>query len=138
MSDRRAPGADGAGGADAPCPCGLGTAYADCCGRFHRGESTAPTAERLMRSRYAAFAVGDAGYLVRTWHPDTRPPALALDPGLEWTGLTVLRTTGGGLSEQTGTVEFTARYRSGAGRGAQHENSRFARVDGVWMYVGEA
>lgn len=90
-----------------------------------------------MRSRYAAFAVGDAEYLVRTWRPETRPPALSLDPGVEWTGLTILGTTGGGLLEQSGTVEFAARYRTGAGRGEQHENSRFARVDGAWVYVGE-
>ena len=29
-----------------------------------------------MRSRYTAFALGDAGHLWRTWHPRTRPPAV--------------------------------------------------------------
>ena len=42
------------------CPCGLGDDYESCCGRFHAG-APAPTAEALMRSRYSAFAVGDAG-----------------------------------------------------------------------------
>ena len=50
------------------CPCGLGDDYASCCGRLHAG-AHAPTAESLMRSRYSAYAVGDAGYLLRTWHP---------------------------------------------------------------------
>jgi uncharacterized protein YchJ len=44
------------------CPCGLGDDYASCCGRLHAG-AHAPTAESLMRSRYSAFAVGDAGCL---------------------------------------------------------------------------
>ena len=64
-----------------PCPCGLPAPYDACCGRFHRGESAAPTAELLMRSRYAAFVVGDAGYLRDTWHPSTRPRHVDLDPG---------------------------------------------------------
>jgi hypothetical protein len=54
------------------CPCGLGDDYASCCGRLHAG-APAPTAESLMRSRYSAFAVGDVGYLLRTWHPSSRP-----------------------------------------------------------------
>ena len=33
-----------------------------------------------MRSRFTAFALGDADYLLRTWHPDTRPESLELDP----------------------------------------------------------
>ena len=41
------------------CPCGLGEDYGSCCGRFHHG-AAAPAAELLMRSRYSAFAVGDA------------------------------------------------------------------------------
>jgi len=47
------------------CPCGLGDDYESCCGRLHAG-MPAPTAESLMRSRYSAFAVGNAGYLLRT------------------------------------------------------------------------
>ena len=35
-----------------------------------------------MRSRFSAFARGDAGYLLRSWHPSTRPTSLDLDDGL--------------------------------------------------------
>jgi hypothetical protein len=73
------------------CPCGLGDDYALCCGRFHAG-APVPTAESLMRSRYSAFAIGDAGYLLRTWHPSRRPRTLNLDPALRWTRLAVLET----------------------------------------------
>ena len=60
------------------CPCPSGDTYDDCCAPLHRGERDAPTAVQLMRSRYSAFAVGDMPYLLRTWHPTTRPDDLAL------------------------------------------------------------
>ncbi|MFF7736990.1 YchJ family metal-binding protein [Streptomyces sp. NPDC007984] len=115
----------------AACPCGLPQAYEDCCGRFHSGAAAAPTAEALMRSRYCAFVKGDAGYLLRTWHPRTRPGTLELDPGMRWTGLEVLGTSEGSAFHTTGTVEFRASYRGGSLR----ELSRFERVDGAWVYV---
>ncbi len=65
-----------------------------------------------MRSRYSAFAVGDAGYLLRTWHPSRRPRALSLDPALRWTGLAVLETRDGGLFDATGTVAVPGRVRA--------------------------
>jgi SEC-C motif-containing protein len=101
---------------------------------------SAPTAELLMRSRYSAFAVGDAAYLLATWHPSTRPRRLRLDPGDRWTRLEVLGGTGGGLFEQTGTVRFRAHHERGNGddRGIVEENSRFVREDGRWNYVGPA
>jgi SEC-C motif-containing protein len=119
----------------APCPCGLAESYAACCGRFHDGGLAAPTAELLMRSRYSAFAVGDPAYLLRTWHPGTRPRKLTLDPGQEWTRLDVLGRTGGGLLHNEGTVEFRAHYRLRDRDGVLHENSRFRRDDGHWVYL---
>lgn len=117
------------------CPCGFGEPYAQCCGRFHRGEAAAPTAVALMRSRYSAFATHDADYLLRTWHPASRPPALDFDDDTEWVRLTILGSTGGGLLDAEATVEFIAQYRTPAGRGRQQELSRFTRVDGLWAYV---
>ncbi|MGW7525104.1 YchJ family protein [Streptomyces sp. NPDC054783] len=113
------------------CPCGLPQPYDACCGRFHAGPAAAPTAELLMRSRYSAFVTGDAGYLLRTWHPRTRPERLDLDPRMEWTGLEILDTTDGSAFHSTGTVTFRASYRGGS----LHERSRFERVDGAWAYV---
>jgi SEC-C motif-containing protein len=91
-----------------------------------------------MRSRYSAFAVGDAGYLLRTWSAGTRPPSLSLDPEVRWTGLDVIGTTGGTAFHSEGTVEFRAHYRLGPGTGEQREDSAFSREDGAWVYVGEA
>ncbi|MEE4542765.1 YchJ family metal-binding protein [Streptomyces sp. V4-01] len=121
--------------AAAPCPCGLGAPYGECCGPFHTGRSTAPTAERLMRSRYAAFAVRDPAYLLRTWSAGTRPAQLQLDHAVRWTALDILATTGGTAFHREGTVEFTAHYRLDGHDGEQHENSRFLREHGHWVYV---
>jgi SEC-C motif-containing protein len=116
------------------CPCLSGDRYDDCCARFHRGERQAATAEQLMRARYSAFVVGDLGYLLRTWHPHTRPKTFELDPELRWYRLDVIRTTRGGLGDSTGAVEFRAFYRHKDGPGEQHEVSRFERRGGRWLY----
>jgi SEC-C motif-containing protein len=116
------------------CPCGSGRPYGACCGPHHDGEP-APTAEALMRSRYAAYATGRTDYVFRTWHPRTRPDDLAPDPDLAWLGLEVLGTSGGGPDDETGTVEFRARYRAPDGEHVLHEVSRFARRAGRWVYV---
>jgi SEC-C motif-containing protein len=119
----------------APCPCGLGLPYRDCCGRFHGGQATAPTAETLMRSRFCAFAVNDEAYLLRTWHPTTRPPRVRFDPEDRWSRLDILGRTGGGLLDADGTVEFRAHYSHRGNPGALHENSRFVRDTGSWVYL---
>jgi SEC-C motif domain protein len=117
------------------CPCGLGDDYDSCCGRLHAG-APAPTAESLMRSRYSAFAVGDTGYLLRTWHPSGRPETLTLDPALRWTRLAVLETQAGGLFDAAGTVRVRAVYVQDGKRGVLAETSRFIRQDGLWTYLG--
>lgn len=119
---------------DAACPCGTGERFDGCCAPLLRG-APAPTAERLMRSRYTAFAVGDARYLEETWHPGTRPDALELDPAQRWTSLEVLDTEAGGVDDARGAVEFRARWRHGRERGELHERSRFRRQGGRWWYL---
>ncbi|MFF0370982.1 MULTISPECIES: YchJ family protein [unclassified Micromonospora] len=117
------------------CPCGSGQAYADCCAPLHRGVAQAPTAEALMRSRFSAFAVGDSGYLLRSWHSSTRPERLELDPGQRWTRLEVVETERGGLLDTAGTVTFHAHHRAAGRPGTLTERSRFVREDGRWVYL---
>jgi SEC-C motif domain protein len=117
------------------CPCGTALPLADCSARLHDGTATVATAEQLMRSRYTAFVLGNAGYLLDTWHPTTRPTTLDLDDRVRWTGLEILATTGGTLLATEGTVEFRASNVHEGRPGAQHENSRFLRDGGRWRYV---
>lgn len=128
----------GAGPAD-PCPCASGQIFSACCEPLHDG-SPAATAEALMRSRYSAFVVGDEDYLFRTWHPRTRPPGPYCHPGTQWLGLRIHEVVDGGPQDETGIVEFTARYRGSDGRGGValdelRERSRFVRRAGRWLYL---
>lgn len=88
-----------------------------------------------MRSRYSAFVVGDADYLLRTWHPDTRPAELELDPGMQWRRLDIISTSRGGPLDSEGVVTFAAHYRHDGERGVQRETSRFVREDRRWYYL---
>ncbi|MFC5835030.1 YchJ family protein [Nonomuraea insulae] len=118
------------------CLCGLPASYQDCCGRLHRGDAAAATAEQLMRSRFTAFGVGDEAYLLRTWHPSTRPPRVGLDKRVKWVRLEVLESTGGSVVHTEGTVRFRAHYLDRGRPGEMEENSRFARHEGRWVYTG--
>lgn len=110
--------------------------YGACCGPLHSGEP-APTAERLMRSRYSAFALGLTDYLLQSWHPSTRPSAngFELDESVVWKRLLIEQIEGGGPFDSGGYVTFAAIARTPGGRFEQRERSRFLREGGRWRYV---
>ena len=118
-----------------PCPCGSHLRLAGCCGAVIAGRRAADTAVALMRSRYTAYVLRDADYMLRTWHLGTRPAGLTLDDGPKWIGLRILAADAGGPGDDTGSVEFVARYRVGGRAQRLHEISRFERHDGRWYYV---
>lgn len=90
-----------------------------------------------MRSRYCAYTRRDEAYLLRTWHPATRPDRLDLaqDDGLRWPGLKIAKRSAGGANDSHGTVEFVARFKRGGKAGRMREISRFVREDGSWYYL---
>lgn len=85
-----------------------------------------------MRSRYTAFAVGDAAHLARSWHPRTRPDEITVDDGTRWTGLDIVEAQEQG---DAAVVAFRARWRHGVDVGELRERSRFARRAGRGVYV---
>lgn len=85
-----------------------------------------------MRSRYSAFVLMLADYLLATWHSSTRPPTLNLDADeTEWRGLQILDTRQGQPGDNHGEVEFVAHFEGGQ----LHERSRFVHEGGRWFYV---
>jgi len=120
------------------CPCGSNADYTACCGRYHAA-GTAPTAETLMRSRYAAYALGKLDYIEATC---AGPAAIAFDRaeaeilqlGTEWLGLEIVGTKKGRQGDSEGTVSFVARYRNNGEEAALSETSLFKRIDGRWFY----
>lgn len=131
------------------CPCG-GPSLAACCGPFIAGEALPPTAEALMRSRYAAYTQKNEPYLLATWHPTTRPaePIIDEQEPIRWLGLEVkstlrLRQRKVDLPDDpdSDTVEFVARFKVGGRAHRLHEVSRFLREPDPetglkrWYYV---
>jgi SEC-C motif-containing protein len=120
------------------CPCTSGRPYADCCAPLHRGERAAETPEALMRSRFAAFALGDMEYLWRTLHPDHAERALpkeealrslkAAARALKYMRLTILDARG------TRVLFLAAVFEKGKDR-SFIELSSFARSGAGWGYL---
>jgi SEC-C motif-containing protein len=120
------------------CPCFSGARYAACCAPFHRGEREATSPEQLMRSRYAAFALGLGEYLVLTLaaeHPDRALPRALFVRELtraherqRFLGLRILHT---GDAE----VMFHARIFEKGKDQSFVELSRFVREEGGWRYA---
>jgi len=86
-----------------------------------------------MRSRYTAYVEKDAAYLLKTWHPETRPQALQPDD-TEWLGLHIIRSERGQAGDDEGIVEFAAAFRAGAKAKRLCETSLFKQLDGQWYY----
>ena len=120
------------------CPCGSGRTYDDCCGPYIAG-AVAPTAATLMRSRYTAYAEGNNAYLIETLAPESRDDEEPVDNqanNMKWLGLEIRATEKGGEADDTGTVEFIAKYKMGNQAGVHHERSTFRREDGRWYCIG--
>lgn len=84
-----------------------------------------------MRSRYSAFVLKLNGYLLTSWHPETRPADLALDDVPKWASLQILSSEDSGTH---GKVHFRAVYRTDSGWGYLEEHSDFIRENGRWYY----
>jgi len=113
------------------CPCNGGKAYGQCCGLYHGGQA-APTPEALMRSRYSAFALENADYLLATWHRDYRPQTIEFAADTRWTGLEILQA---GSDGDTGVVHFVATFNEAGEWLLLEEKSRFERLEDRWYYL---
>lgn len=122
------------------CPCGSEQSFQLCCSPFHEGIRFPETAEKLMRSRYSAFAVGNLPYLKETI---AGKAALTLDSDNlsqvlnthQWLGLDIVSSTEDQQNTDHATVEFRALYDNQGKYGLLHERSEFKRINGRWYYV---
>ncbi len=122
------------------CPCGSGKEFHICCQPYIDGKEKAPTAEALMRSRYTAYTKVTIEYITATHDPKTRnnhDPDQAREwaENSDWQGLEIIKTEAGGPADETGIVEFKARYRSDDEELEHHEVSEFRKEDGSWYFV---
>jgi len=156
----------------AACPCCSGRPFAACCEPHLSRAAAAPTAEALMRSRFAAYVRGGkeaAAYIMATTHPDNPAAAGSRRPDgtlassfaddvratmktVAWQRLRVVGKSGGGPSDDEGSVSFVAAYKitgqqgmridGGCAVGTMKETSLFQRAGGrgatdtEWLYLG--
>lgn len=113
------------------CPCASGRSYARCCQPFHDGAALANTPEALMRSRFSAYALRDAAYVLRTWHPCTRPSSLDLSEG-RYSDLKVVSHASEG---DRGEVVFRCQFHHAGVTTRIREHSLFVREGGEWLYT---
>ena len=121
------------------CPCGSGINYENCCGIFHSGKQHAHTAEQLMRSRYSAFALKNASYILQTEKLKVANSSFLLEEQLRettWIKLELLSTRGGLETDNSGEVQFRATYFNSGRMNQMTEHSLFKRINGKWMYTG--
>ena len=122
------------------CPCGTNNAYEKCCAPFIKGAAFAPTAEALMRSRYTAYVKQAIDYVAATHDPAKpddfdRAAAQQWSENTDWMGLEIKATEDGQSADETGMVEFVARFKTNGQELSHHEVSTFRKDDGKWYYV---
>ena len=113
------------------CPCHSGKPYEECCKPLHDGKP-AENALLLMRSRYAAYALGLADYIIRTGaNPQNRDEILRFSRETVFQDLAIHEWTDG---EKEATVTFTAHLRQGGKDVSFTEKSLFIKKGDVWIY----
>lgn len=118
------------------CPCYSGKPYTECCEPCHK-RKPAKDALSLMRSRYAAYALGLVDYIIDTTHPknlDFPKNIQDLENFCSKTifeGLEILNFSDEG---DRAFVLFKAHLKQQGKDASFIEKSLFEKVDGRWLY----
>ncbi len=135
-----------------PCPCHSDKKYKKCCRPFHTNAKVAATPVELLRSRYSAYALGVAEYIMDTTHPmneDAKKPRQQRESELElfakgtsFDALEVLDKGDYEASEQVAPdaekeawVRFKVTLEQKGHDASFSEKSRFIKEDGRWRYA---
>jgi SEC-C motif-containing protein len=118
------------------CPCGSKIKYKKCCNKFHKGLKPSSALE-LMRSRYCAYSIGDAKYIINTTHPDNSDfiidkkewakSIMDFCNSTEFLSLEILEVED---KRDEAFVTFKASFSDSY----MIEKSRFLKVDNNWLY----
>ena len=122
------------------CVCGKGESLETCCGPYLSGEKLPPTAEALMRSRYAAYVQGNIDYIIDTHDPERtddvdRANTETWSKQSEWIKLEILATERGTEDDEDGIVEFVARYKLKGVTVDHRERAEFKKLKGRWYFM---
>jgi SEC-C motif-containing protein len=121
-----------------PCYCGSEQLYGNCCQPYHLGLKRAENPEKLMRSRYSAYATANIDYIQATMRGKA---SQGFDPieakswaqRVLWVKLQVLSAKQTSLTQ--GQVEFIASFMENKTLCEMREISDFLFTEGRWFYV---
>lgn len=116
------------------CLCCSEQPYSLCCEPYINGSVLPPTPEALMRSRFSAYVLANARYIIETTHPSTRHlqsknEILKWARQNSWTSLHV-------IDVDSDVVVFKAFYIDEQNLENEHfECSKFAKLGEKWYYL---
>jgi len=117
------------------CPCNPTKKYSNCCQKAHHNINSVTSAEVLMRSRYSAFVLANIEYLQKSHHSSTRPSKQEKREIEKWTkSVNWLKLEI--LNSSLDIVEFKAFFIENGSVSVIHENSKFCKESGHWVYLG--
>jgi len=123
------------------CPCKSKKNYEECCKPYHTGLITPPNALSLMRSRYSAYSLALANYIIETTHPDHpevnkktwdwREDILSFSKETEFLDLEILS-----FEEKVNKayVTFTVFLKQKGKDISYTEKSLFEKQNNIWLY----
>jgi SEC-C motif domain protein len=122
------------------CPCGSETAYAECCEPVITGAIKAPSAERLMRARYSAYAKTAVEFILTSTIDEKREECdektiRTWSEHSTWHKLEIISTENGGPDDTEGMVEFIVHFSENGAEKTYHEKGLFRKVNDDWRYV---
>lgn len=122
------------------CPCHSQKSYDECCRRYHEGEA-AESALILMRSRYSAYALQLADYIIKTTHNQNRHQnsdlnrwkneILSFSKTVQFKGLQIIDFQ---EKSDTATVTFRAILKQNHQDVSFTEKSLFIKINGRWYF----
>lgn len=116
------------------CYCNSNKSFEICCEPYLNKQTLPITPEQLMRSRYSAYVLQNADYLMGTTHVSERKhysksEILEWAKSNTWMKLEVIKAF-------DDIVEFKAYYLDSTLKAKiHHEKSSFKQENGVWFYV---
>lgn len=122
------------------CPCGSGLKYKKCCLLLHKGKK-AKNALELMKSRYAAYVVGDVDYIIKTTDKNNidykddmtlwKEEIKSFCNNTKFLSLEIINFIDG---NDEATVIFKANLQIAGDDASFVEESRFNKLEDNWLY----
>ncbi|MBU0505139.1 MAG: YchJ family protein [bacterium] len=122
-----------------PCPCGTGINYENCCQPYLLGSEKPDTAEKLLRSRYTAYVVGNTDYIFETHHPETvstldKQGVIEWSRDSKWLNLEIIKVDDSLKSSGETLIEFAAQYSQEGVVHRHREVSLFKKEKDTWFF----